>query len=120
VWDVILMEEVDKWFVCLAESDKELATSIEAAIDVLADQGPTLGRPLVDRVTGSQYHNMKELRPLATTVRILFMFDPERRAILLVAGDKAGRWTEWYEDNIPVAETRYREWCAGERDKERR
>jgi hypothetical protein len=36
---------------------------VAAAIDMLAETGPALGRPLVDRVKGSRHHNMKELRP---------------------------------------------------------
>ena len=50
--------------------------------------------------------NLKELR--VGTVRILFAFDPWRASILLVAGDKAGRWQSWYREAIPVAEHRYR------------
>jgi hypothetical protein len=41
-------------------------------------------------------------------VRILFAFDPWRSSILLVAGDKAGRWNEWYREAIPLAEQRYK------------
>jgi hypothetical protein len=37
----------------------------------------------------------------------LFIFDPERNAVLLVAGDKAGQWTAWYQRSIPLAEARY-------------
>jgi hypothetical protein len=48
----------------------------------------------------------------------LFAFDPARRAVLLVAGDKAGQWDEWYRMNIPVAEDRYKRWLAGEYDEE--
>nr|WP_308301765.1 type II toxin-antitoxin system RelE/ParE family toxin [Frankia umida] len=47
----------------------------------------------VDRIKGSRLHNLKELRPAssgASEVRILFVFDPERRAVLLIAGDVAG------------------------------
>jgi hypothetical protein len=40
-------------------------------------------------------------------VRILFVFDPRRSTILLVAGDKAGRWNAWYKEAIPLAEHRY-------------
>jgi hypothetical protein len=50
---------------------------------------------------------MKELRPGSngrSELRTLFAFDLERRAILLVAGDKAGNWTRWYKLNIPVAD----------------
>jgi hypothetical protein len=43
----------------------------------------------------------------------LFVFDPTRQAVLLVAGDKAGDWQGWYRDNIPVAEQRYQKWLAG-------
>jgi hypothetical protein len=51
-------------------------------------------------------------------VRILFVFDPERKAVLLVAGDKSGRWKDWYRTNIPVAEKRYEQWLAGDRAEE--
>ncbi|MFE9643917.1 type II toxin-antitoxin system RelE/ParE family toxin [Streptomyces sp. NPDC006365] len=65
-------------------------------------------------------HNLKELRPGSagrSEVRVLFMFDPWRSAILLVAGDKAGNWTAWYDEAIPLAELRYAEYLA-ERMKE--
>jgi hypothetical protein len=39
--------------------------------------------------------------------RLLFVFDAEREAIVLVAGDKAGRWRTWYAEAIPLAEERY-------------
>jgi hypothetical protein len=42
---------------------------------------------------------MKELRPLA--------FDPLRTAILLVGGDKAGKWNLWYREYVPVADRLY-------------
>ena len=78
-----------------------------AAIEVLRDFGPQLGRPLVDTMTASRHKNMKELRPGSSgrsELRILFAFDPERRAIMLVAGDKSGNWTRWYRKNISVAD----------------
>lgn len=39
-----------------------------------------------------------------TNIRVLFVFDPWRSAILLVAGDKTGQWHKWYEEAIPQAE----------------
>jgi hypothetical protein len=65
---------------------------------------------MVDRITGSRLHNLKELRPGSSgesEVRILFIFDPVRNAVLLVAGDKSGRWQEWYREAIPMAEALY-------------
>jgi hypothetical protein len=38
---------------------------------------------------------------------MLFAFDPERRAIVLVAGDKKGEWNKWYPRQIRLAEQRY-------------
>ena len=121
MWTVILLDEVDVWFVELAKQDADTATQVAAAIDKLADDGPTLGRPLVDRIKGSKLHALKELRPGstgATEVRILFVFDPERQAILLVAGDKSGHWRDWYTRNISIAEDRYTRWIAGDYDTE--
>src|SRR5690625_126752 len=100
-WEVILLEEVDDWFCAL---DAVTGSAVAGAIDYLADKGPAAGRPVVDRVKGSRFHHMKELRPSGTSIRILFIFDTARRAVLLLAGDKSGRWKRWYDDNIPVAE----------------
>ena len=75
------------------------------AFDALAEGGPGLGHPLVDTITWSKIPNLKELRP--GTVRILFVFDPWRSSILLVAGDKTGQWQNWYRQAIPLAEQRY-------------
>ena len=92
------------------------ACVIDAA-ERLQEHGPTLGRPLVDRVKGSSFHNMKELRPVSpagTEVRVLFAFDPKRRAILLLAGNKAAgknnaaKWNGWYDFAIPKADWLYR------------
>jgi hypothetical protein len=47
-----------------------------------------------------------------TEVRILFVFDPIRRMVLLVAGDKSGHWQRWYRSAIPLAEARYAEYLA--------
>jgi hypothetical protein len=48
VWNVILVDEVDQWFVDLCATDQDLAEAVTAAIDMLEHVGPSLGRPLVD------------------------------------------------------------------------
>ena len=115
MWEIKLHPEVEAWFLDLCVSDPASADLIADAIDLLADQGPALGRPLVDRLKGSLYHNMKELRPgsaAGTEVRMIFAFDPVREAILLVSGDKSGRWRAWYETAIPLADERFTEHLA--------
>ena len=110
-WEVILLDEVDHWYCAL---DQETTGAVSGAIDLLEQEGPTLGRPTVDKVSGSKFHNMKELRSTGTSIRILFIFDPNRQAILLLGGDKQGNWKGWYDQNIPVAEKRYENWLASE------
>jgi len=109
-WEILLLEPVNDWFLALCKDDPLTADKVEEALDELALCGPQLGRPLVDRIRGSKIHNLKELRPRVpgtAEVRLLFAFDTEREAIVLVAGDKAGRWRTWYAEAIPLAEERY-------------
>lgn len=101
-WQVYIVNEVREW---LGGLDDATHARVVQTIDVLAEVGPGLGRPLVDTIHGSSIANLKELRP--GTVRILFAFDPWRSSILLVAGDKSGRWNAWYAEAIPLAEQRY-------------
>ena len=121
-WTVILVDEVTNWYLDLVSKEPATAELVAAAIDLLEADGPALGRPLVDSIEGSSIRNLKELRPGSrgrSEIRILFAFDPERQAVLLVAGDKAGNWTKWYEDNIPVAERRFEAWLSGDYSEER-
>ena len=80
---------------------------VRAALQVLAENGPQLGRPLVDSVSGSRHRNMKELRPGSagrSEIRILFAFDARRAAIMLLAGDKSGQWSKWYSRAVYEAD----------------
>jgi hypothetical protein len=61
----------------------------------------------VDSIAGSRIGNLKELRPMSSDIRILFVFDPRRTAILLLGGSKTNDWTGWYKRNIPEAERLY-------------
>lgn len=100
---------VDDWLLSLDQKSYE---QVIAALELLAERGPSLGRPLVDSVVGSRHKNMKELRPGSSgrsELRVLFAFDPDRRAIMLVAGDKAGNWQKWYRANIPRADDLFAE-----------
>jgi hypothetical protein len=75
------------------------------------------GRPLADRVRHTRLSNLKELRPGSagrSEIRILYIFDPRRNAVLLVAGDKAGKWETWYRQAIALAEQRYEDYLKQE------
>jgi hypothetical protein len=112
VWEVRLHPEVEAWFLELCRTDPASADLVAEAIDLLVEQGPGLGRPLVDRLKSSTFHHMKELRPGSggsSEIRMIFAFDPVREAVFLVAGDKSGQWQSWYRTAIPVADARFEE-----------
>lgn len=103
MWDVDI-ELIAEW---LASLDNNSRAQVVAAIELLQERGPQLGRPVVDTVSTSRHRNMKELRPGSSgksELRVLFAFDPRRQAILLIAGDKSGNWQQWYKKNIPIAD----------------
>ncbi|BBZ80030.1 hypothetical protein MANY_53670 [Mycolicibacterium anyangense] len=59
-WDVILLDEVEQWFFSL---DRDAIAAVTGALDLLELEGPTLGRPIVDKVNGSRFHSMKGAAP---------------------------------------------------------
>jgi hypothetical protein len=105
-WDVLFDPDFEAW---LREQESSVRISITAAGTLLRAFGPALGRPQVDTLKGSRLPNLKELRVQhrGTPWRVLFIFDPKRRAILLVGGHKQGN-QRWYKTAIPLAEQRYR------------
>jgi len=89
----------------LTESQQE---ALDDRVMLLAQHGPALSRPVVGKIAGSRHANMKELRAAkGGSLRVIFAFDPRRHAILLLGGDKAGRWKQWYDRAIPRADRRY-------------
>jgi len=114
VWGVEFTDQFGEWWDTLTVAEQQ---SIDAAVRVLEQRGPGLGRPLVDTVEGSSHANMKELR--AGTTRVLFAFDPARNAILLIGGDKRDRWQQFYAEMIPLADRLFDEHLA-ELEKEQR
>jgi hypothetical protein len=90
--------------------EKEVRLELLAFVKLLREFGPTLQRPHCDTLNGSRHANMKELRFNADggVWRIAFAFDPHRRAILLVAGDKSGTSQEkFYRRLIAKADDRF-------------
>ena len=88
----------------------QIQDEIYAVAHLLQHAGPQLGRPRVDTLNGSRHANMKEMRFAAAdgAWRLAFAFDPERRTILLVAGDKSGGSARrFYRALIAKAEARF-------------
>lgn len=88
-WLVRFAPEFEPEFEQLSEP---VRLELLAQAKLLENFGPQLGRPRVDTLNGSKHANMKELRFDADdgVWRVAFAFDPERQALVLVAGDKSG------------------------------
>ena len=106
-WEIVFGLEFQSEFSALPQQVQDEALAITGW---LKEFGPLLGRPQVDTLAGSQFANMKEMRLDADdgVWRIAFAFDPERHAILLVAGDKSGgSERRFYRELIRKADERF-------------
>jgi hypothetical protein len=107
VWGVELAPEFEPELLALSA---EVRVELLAQARVIERFGPTAARPRVDTLKGSKHANMKELRFDAGggVWRVAFAFDPARRAILLVAGDKSGQSQRaFYRRLIAVSDKRF-------------
>jgi hypothetical protein len=105
-WAVLFHSEFEAEFGALP---KPIQDELLTRLGVLREFGPSLGRPHVDTLNGSSFANMKELRfRLDGLWRFAFAFDTQRRAIVLVGGDKEGaRQSAFYKELIRVADRRF-------------
>ena len=104
MWNVETTDRFDQWYF---EQTTALKEDVLATMHILAEFGPTLGRPYVDTVKDSAYANMKELRiqHAGNPIRAFFAFDPDRKAIVLCAGDKTGcNQKRFYNEMIALGE----------------
>jgi hypothetical protein len=105
MWTVITTDLFNEW---LEQQDESTQEKVLAALVVLQQQGPSLGRPLVDTVYDSKFTNMKELRiqHRGKPLRAFFAFDPLRQAIVLCIGDKGGK-KRFYKEMLDIADQQY-------------
>ncbi|UXX98194.1 type II toxin-antitoxin system RelE/ParE family toxin (plasmid) [Streptomyces sp. AD2-2] len=113
-----VVEPALSWLHGLHRTDRDTLLQVGQAVTALQEEGPALGRPLVDTVRGPALSNLKELRPGSagsTEVRLLFVCDPDRQAVILAGGDRAGNWSGWYRMAVPQTEQAYAEhWIGSE------
>ena len=83
---------------------------VDAKVRLLEQIGPVLPRPHSDVITQSRHANMKKLRGKVLLpggepreLRVLYAFDPNRTALLLIGGDKTGG-PSWYDRFVPIAD----------------
>jgi hypothetical protein len=106
-WKVETTDEYDAWF---TEQTGNSQASIRMKVELLKEYGPHLPRPYADTLKGSKLGNLKELRAQTEShvFRVAFLFDEERKAVLLIGGDKKGKDEKrFYQKLIKQAEEIY-------------
>lgn len=106
-WEIEFDDAFETEFAAFAE---DVQDALLAVAKLLAEYGPQLGRPHADTLKGSKHANMKELRFEGADGewRAAFAFDPERKAIILFAGDKSGGSEKrFYKKLIAKADLRF-------------
>ena len=109
-WEVETTDEYDAWFLTQAENGQ---AAIRMKVELLAEYGPNLPRPHADTLKGSNLNNLKELRTQSENqvFRVAFLFDEERKAVLLIGGDKKGKNEKlFYRSLIKQAEEIYQQY----------
>jgi hypothetical protein len=103
--EVEYTNEFGDWWDALSESEQE---SVAHSVGLLEAKGPALGHPHSSGVVGSRHSHMRELRiqHQGRPYRVFYAFDPLRKAILLIAGDKTGD-SRFYQRMVPIADGLY-------------
>jgi hypothetical protein len=107
-WVIEYTDEFEAWWDDLTPEEQQ---ALDQRVALLAQRGPALKRPTVDAIKGSVFDpRMKEIicDEGAASLRVLFVFDLRRAAILLIGGNKTGQWRAWYRTAIPAADDLYR------------
>jgi DNA-binding XRE family transcriptional regulator len=101
VVEVVGTDEFSDWFHDLGDSDQD---AVARVVDMLESAGVSLPFPYGSAIEGSRYA-LRELRikSRGKQIRVLYAFDVERQAVLLIGGDKTGH-DRFYEVAIPKAE----------------
>jgi hypothetical protein len=109
-WEIETTDEYNAWFL---EQNVDGQTSIQVKIEVLKKYGPHLPRPHADTLKGSKLSNLKELRAQTEShvYQVAFLFDEERKALMLIGGDKKGKnENRFYRNLIKQAEEIYKQY----------
>jgi hypothetical protein len=115
--EVEYTDEFDTWWTGLNVDEQD---AVAHGVNLLQEQGVTLGYPYSSQVKGSKHGAMRELRiqHQGRPYCVFCAFDPTRTAMLLIGGEKTGN-ERFYELYVPIADSIYDEHLA-ELERERR
>ena len=106
---VVTTDEFTEWFVELSAAEKR---SVGFLIELLEQQWLRLPYPYSSAIRASKYA-FRELRSKqkGLPLRIIYCFSPERNAVLIIGGNKAGNH-RFYDQIIAQAERIWERYLA--------
>lgn len=115
-WVVEFTSTFRTWWEDLPEPEQ---IKIDAHTRLLERHGPRLPHPYSSGMLGARTRHLRELRiqHKGRALRVFYAFDPRRRAILLIGGDKTGD-SRFYRRMIPLADMLYLSHLADLEEKE--
>jgi hypothetical protein len=107
---VLFTDEFETWWDDLTAEEQ---VSVAHDVNILRELGIDLRFPHSSGISSSRHRHMRELRiqHQGRPFRVLYAFDPNRAAILLIGGDKTGN-ARWYQIFVPIADRLYDEHLA--------
>lgn len=108
--EVLGTVEFEGWFLGLGEAD---ARAVVRGVGLLEAKGLALGFPYSSALEGSRYA-LRELRIQSSgrPLRVVYAFDPNRQALLILGGDKTGD-DRFYGRIVPQAERIWEQYLEG-------
>ena len=108
MWEVEYTDEFQQWWDTLAWKEQAV---IDSGVRLIELAGPSLSFPQSSSIKSSRHRNMRELRSQCEgrPLRTFYAFDPQRRAVLLIGGEKTGD-DRFYEVMVPKADKIYDEY----------
>lgn len=105
-FEILVTHTFRDWYEELDDVD---AKRVFFVVELLEAQGTSLGFPYSSAIKQSEYP-LRELRiqSKGKPLRVLYAFNPERNALLLLGGNKEGDG-RWYDTHIPHAESLWEE-----------
>jgi hypothetical protein len=98
--EIVVTDEFVQWWESLDEDEQ---ISVRSLVDLLENLGVTLEFPYSTAIVQSRKLRELRIQHAGRPYRVLYAFDPARKAVLLVGGNKTGN-DRWYEEYVPWAE----------------
>ena len=107
--EVLATDEFVQWYDNLNDGD---AQAVYRHVGLLEGKGVSLDFPYSSAIKGARYA-IRELRIKARgkPIRVFYVFDPKKNAVLLLGGHKAGN-KRFYDQYVPRSEKIREEYLA--------